>query len=171
MLTMAQATDILADVFGADRGRLRGVAKRLRGAGMLPVAKGRDIPQANPGRMALMVIGLGISDPERIGELADMRVFDQVPGDSDQTITLQQTLGFMMSGLLDHPGQGIDASLTLTVDGPSLGFIQRKGETWMQFCAGDLAKGYINTTTHIALQPLTDFCTRARVTQPPYKVT
>lgn len=171
MLTLPQATDILADAFGVSHGRLQGVRKRLGSAGMLPVAKGRDIPDATPARMALLIIGMGISDPDRINELADMRIFDRIPGDDNSTVTLSQTLGYMVKGLMDEPGHGIDATLSLTVDGAPIGFIQRKGDFWMQFSAGSLAKGYVNTMTNIALQPLTEFCTAARATQPPFKVT
>ncbi len=170
MLTLTQATDLLADAYEVEKAPLQSVRKRMVSAGMLPTAIGRDIPQANPARMTLLVIGLGIGDVDRINELADARVFERMPGDSASTVTLQQTLGFMIDGLINDPGYGIDASLSLTTSGPPVAFIQRKGKMWMQFSGGQLAKGFINGTVHIALQPLTAFCAAALATQPPYKV-
>lgn len=171
MLDMGRATDILADSYLVPRTHLRGICNDMSATGMLPDIHGPKAVFANPARLSLLLIGLGVSDPERINDLADMLIFQRIPGDDKTGVTLAETLGYMIKGLMDQPGKGIDATLSLTLDGSPVGFIQRQSEMWMQFSSGSLIKGYVNGITNIALQPLTAFCDAARVTQPPFKVT
>ena len=170
MPTLTQATKLMATCFGQDENRLNKVREALVRNGQLPAASGRDIPLATPERSALLFMGLGLSDPERIAELADLRRFIEAPGDMADGVTLGDVLATTIRGLTDNPDVGVDMRLTLTSQGTPYGLLVASGEVLMQF--GEVFVGHpsVHHTVSLDMRPLNAFCDAARAMKPPYKV-
>ncbi|WP_299596601.1 hypothetical protein [uncultured Tateyamaria sp.] len=170
MLTLTQATELLAITYEVSPNELQKTRQELGRMGLLPLASGRDIPQANPQRMAVLFMALTGARPDRIGELLDLRRYDEQPGDSDDATTLAEVLGFSFMGLMNNPEEGLDLHLNASLSGDLRVTMTHGAKTCMTFGEPGAQGGYIRLTGSVSMMPLALFCDAARALQPPYKV-
>ncbi len=171
MLNLTQATTLLATAYGVPDRPLQTVRKRLISDGALPASVGRSIPAAFPHRLALLVLGLGSTNTDRITALADLRRFNIMPGDIPDAYTLADALTFSIKGLMENPDTGLDMHLIMTLDNSPWAIMQSHGRTLMHFGETRPQTGFIQTNKSISLMPLTAYVDAAREVLPPFPVT
>ncbi len=170
MLTMTQSATLLSEVFEVPEGPVQAVRKRLIANGSLPGSVGRNIPAAFPHRVALMIIGLGIPNADRVCALADLRRFQTMPGDVADAPTLADVLTGCVKGLIEQPDVGLDMHLVLTTDNVPWATFLSRGQVTMQFGEPRPQAGFVQATTSISMMPLSLYADKARAVTPPYPV-
>ncbi|MEM9870264.1 MAG: hypothetical protein AAF822_03340 [Pseudomonadota bacterium] len=170
MLSITQATQLLAETYGVSENALMTVKDALRRSGMFPTAQGRSIPPATPMRIALLIVGLGINDPERIAALADLRRFVYRPGDMSAHVTLGDVLSEIVKGLFKNPDKAVDMHLIMTATEAPWATLQGPSGVVMQFGEPGNGGGYVTRQATVSLAPLALFCEAARAVQHPYTV-
>jgi hypothetical protein len=169
MITLNQSTKLLASVYGLSEATAHTTCKGLIANGLLPAAVGRDIPLATPHRVAILLMGLAIRAPERVGELADLRSFKIIPSDDPDKITFTDVLGHSIKGLMENPSKGLDMAAVVTLSGQPWAHIQSQGQMLMQFGEPLQTAMPILDTCAISLEPLAFYCDLARAIQPSFK--
>ncbi len=156
--------------FGQNENRMTKIREAFVPKRQLPAATGRDIPNATPERTALLFMGLGLSDPERIAELADLRRFIEASGDIAGRVTLADVLATTIKGLSDNPDVGVDMRLTLTTQGTPFGLLVASNTVLMQFGKVFAGDAMVHHTVSLDMRPLNSFCDAARAVKPPFGV-
>ena len=170
MLSMTQSTNILANVYQVDQKRLQRTRKALSDMGALPANVGRDLPEASPDRVALLILGASINDPERICKLADLRSFTKDPRDQADPKTLCNVLAFSLMGLFNNPMQGLDMNLTVTLTGtPWASITNSDNQALMSFGEFRANSTYVMNYSVISLLPLMDYVTLSNRAKPPFR--
>ncbi|WP_299692741.1 hypothetical protein [uncultured Tateyamaria sp.] len=171
MLSITQATQLLAEIYDVPESGLMTTKDALRRSGMFPTAQGRSIPPTTPVRIALLIIGLGVTYPERIAELADLRRFVYRPGDMTAQVTLGDVLSEIVKGLFENPGKAVDMHLIMTATEAPWATLQGPSGVVMQFGEVGNGGGFVTRQATVSLAPLALFCEAARNLSHPYSVT
>jgi hypothetical protein len=169
MITLSQSTKLLASVYGLSEATAHTTRKGLIASGMLPAAVGRDIPLATPHRVAILLMGLAIRAPERVGELADLRSFKIIPSDDPDKVKFVDVLGYSIKGLMENPDKGLDMAAVVTTSSQPWAHIQSQGQMLMQFGEPLQSSSPIIDTCAISLEPLAAYCDLAHAVTPPFQ--
>jgi len=169
MATLAQATDILASVYGVNADKLNATRLSMVNTGMLPGALGRSLPEATPARLALLILALGCTDAERIGALADLRMYRDTPGDIDTAPTLAEAIEANIVGV--SQSDAYDVSLTYTTTGTPYAWFAQRAHPVMVFGEETYHVSFVQNSTTLDLAQLASFVQLIKDTAPPFKVT
>lgn len=170
MMTLTQATKLLATAYNVNQAELDRKRRELAKNGQLPETFGRNHPEATHDRLAILFLSLTGATPDRIGELADLRRFNDEPGDLKDKITLVDVLSYTIKGLEEKPFQALDMFLSATVTGNPFVMLSSGRKTIMQFGEIPSHEEFIQTTSQVSMMPLRLYCDMAQSVAPPFKV-
>jgi hypothetical protein len=170
MLKLTQATELLATAYHVSPAKLNRTRRELGKNGQLPEAFGRCHPEATYDRIAILLLSLTGATPERIGELADLRRFDEKPGDRSDKITLLDVLSYTIKGLEEKPFEALDMFLSATLSGNPFVMLSSGRKTMMEFGEIPSHEEFIQTTAQVSMMPLRLYCDLAQSVTPPFKV-
>ncbi len=167
MITIKQAVSLLAQCFGMDESPIQAVRDQMVAAGMLPKARGRNIPVATPERVALLILGMVTDDLDRINDLADIRRADT----HEDPPSLQDFIALFIHSIMANPDLSMPLNITLTTSGSPWASVRGTTGHIADFGGVDDKDPLIRHVASISMAPLTRFVNSAHAMAPPYRVT